>query len=479
MNWRPSICRRHYNSLGRQPENFGSRLKATPGGFQGGPKTVPMQEQNFKDITLGMSLQVTYGDVPARLQAPGQPKPGQIEPGQAQAQFLLPSPSYCRSYFVLQLLSVIYKWYLPAMTGMTGTVLTDGEDRPHVLPKDVHYTKEDIQDNEKEQGENTCMSRVRDSGVRDSGRETEGERQRARAASRRVRHLINQQRESRRRQSDVEADAVEVEVDKGSERFGKAKPELDRLGRSRTENHFPVWFWLSGSNHGSGPDHGSTSPICKIKPTAALLQHSEKAALPSQTKAINDFRAAEATKRASEVSQPAALTAPPPSNKHVCPDDALDDALDDDESGDMERENARVNPKCARRKHKSPEKSPELVDEDGVLVDVDVSITDPGSSWAGKTADIDNFFGAAFEHTGANGKVKKHRKCNICPKKCILVNKATTLRHHAETHFGGKYRKWASEHSFKSMLPGDIKARKENTVQQRINAHLTECKLDE
>ncbi|KAG2103086.1 uncharacterized protein F5147DRAFT_706513 [Suillus discolor] len=136
-------------------------------------------------------------------------------------------------------------------------------------------------------------------------------------------------------------------------------------------------------------------PVCKIKPTAALLQHSEKAALPSQTKAINDFCAAEAAKRASEVSQPAALTvpvpatqlAPPPSNKHVCPDDALD------ESGDMERENARVNPKCARRKRKSPEKSPELVDEDGVLVDVDVSIADPGSSQKGKTADIDNFFG--------------------------------------------------------------------------------------
>jgi hypothetical protein len=167
-------------------------------------------------------------------------------------------------------------------------------------------------------------------------------------------------------------------------------------------------------------------PVRKIKPTAALLQHSEKAALPSQTKAINDFRAAEAAKRASEVSQPAALTAPvpatqlapPPSNKRVRPDDApdaLDDALDDDQSIDTERENARVNPKRAKRKRKSPEKSPELVDEDGVLVDVDVSIADPGSSREGKTADIDNFFGAAFEHTGANGKVKKHRKCNICP----------------------------------------------------------------
>jgi hypothetical protein len=164
-------------------------------------------------------------------------------------------------------------------------------------------------------------------------------------------------------------------------------------------------------------------PICKIKPTTALLQHSEKAALPSQTKAINDFHAAEAAKCASEVSQPAALTvlvpatqlAPPPSNKRVCPDDALDDALDVNQSIDMEHENAYINPKHARRKCKSPEKSLELVDEDGVLVDVNVSIADPGSSHEGKTADIDNFFGAAFKHTGANGKVKKHRKCNICP----------------------------------------------------------------
>lgn len=43
-------------------------------------------------------------------------------------------------------------------------------------------------------------------------------------------------------------------------------------------------------------------PIRRTKPTAALLQHSEKAALPSQTKAINKFRAAEAAKRALEVS---------------------------------------------------------------------------------------------------------------------------------------------------------------------------------
>ncbi|KAG1868057.1 hypothetical protein C8R48DRAFT_544498, partial [Suillus tomentosus] len=52
-----------------------------------------------------------------------------------------------------------------------------------------------------------------------------------------------------------------------------------------------------------------------------------------------------------------------------------------------------------------------------------------------------------------------------------------TLRRHAEAKFPGKYRKWAKEHSFESMLPGDIKARKDK--QQSINAHLTERKLTE
>ena len=38
-----------------------------------------------------------------------------------------------------------------------------------------------------------------------------------------------------------------------------------------------------------------------------------------------------------------------------------------------------------------------------------------------------------------------------------------------------------SENSFVSMLPGDVKTRKENTerAQQTINSHLTECKLAE
>jgi hypothetical protein len=64
-----------------------------------------------------------------------------------------------------------------------------------------------------------------------------------------------------------------------------------------------------------------------------------------------------------------------------------------------------MNPKCPRKRHKAPEKSPELVDGDGVLIDVDVSIMGQGSSWESKTADIDTFFGAIFEQMGANGKV--------------------------------------------------------------------------
>ncbi|KAG1823289.1 hypothetical protein EV424DRAFT_1321203 [Suillus variegatus] len=62
-------------------------------------------------------------------------------------------------------------------------------------------------------------------------------------------------------------------------------------------------------------------------------------------------------------------------------------------------------------------------------------------------------------------------------KECILVNEISTLRRHTEAKFSAKYRKWAKEHWFELMLPGDVKARKENATQQSINAHLTERKL--
>ncbi|KAG1747186.1 uncharacterized protein EDB91DRAFT_1048679 [Suillus paluster] len=64
-------------------------------------------------------------------------------------------------------------------------------------------------------------------------------------------------------------------------------------------------------------------------------------------------------------------------------------------------------------------------------------------------------------------------------KACILVNEISTLHRHAEAKFSGKYRKWAKEHLFELMLPGDVKARKDDVAQQSIDAHLTEWKLAE
>jgi hypothetical protein len=58
---------------------------------------------------------------------------------------------------------------------------------------------------------------------------------------------------------------------------------------------------------------------------------------------------------------------------------------------------------------------PEVLDKDGILIDIDVqSVGDSGSTHEGKTVDIDQFFGNPYKCTGANGKVKKHRKCKIC-----------------------------------------------------------------
>ncbi|KAG2070885.1 hypothetical protein BDR04DRAFT_1017378 [Suillus decipiens] len=64
-------------------------------------------------------------------------------------------------------------------------------------------------------------------------------------------------------------------------------------------------------------------------------------------------------------------------------------------------------------------------------------------------------------------------------KKCVLINEIATLCCHAEAHFAAKYHKWANQHLSESMLPGNVKACKENSVQQSINAHLTECKVAE
>jgi hypothetical protein len=69
-----------------------------------------------------------------------------------------------------------------------------------------------------------------------------------------------------------------------------------------------------------------------------------------------------------------------------------------------------------------------LVDADGILVDVDVqSIINTVSTREAKTADLDVFFGATFDHAGANGKVKKHRKCKMCPYVCPNYSHAHAL----------------------------------------------------
>jgi hypothetical protein len=109
-------------------------------------------------------------------------------------------------------------------------------------------------------------------------------------------------------------------------------------------------------------------PVRKTKPTAILLQHSEKAALPSQRKAINDFRAAEAAKRAAE--REAACAAlqntpgTPSSSRESSPvpptpptlasqtagtnKRAHVEEIVDNDAEDENRENARINPKPSK-----------------------------------------------------------------------------------------------------------------------------------
>jgi hypothetical protein len=51
----------------------------------------------------------------------------------------------------------------------------------------------------------------------------------------------------------------------------------------------------------NGDEPCAACPICQTKPTVALLEHSERAALPLQTKAINEFHATEAARSANEI----------------------------------------------------------------------------------------------------------------------------------------------------------------------------------
>ena len=158
-------------------------------------------------------------------------------------------------------------------------------------------------------------------------------------------------------------------------------------------------------------------PQCNHCPSAALLAHSEQAAIASQQRAIINFCAAEAAKcasatalalaaaRANKSTTPSSsratspddtpLTQPIPSTSHIADKTKrarVEEISDEEDSDDEECENARINPKptgeCnimvfkilrltekllakkARRSTISSE--PEPVDEDGILVDVEV-----------------------------------------------------------------------------------------------------------
>lgn len=208
---------------------------------------------------------------------------------------------------------------------------------------------------------------------------------------------------------------------------------------------------------------GTRRPKRKPNPSAALLNNSEQVTLPSQQQAIKDFRLAEATRRAAEIEAPVeaeALATPSPiSSRKSLPIDSsgsaspillgsrnrkrayVSDDQDEPESESeieiAEREDARTNPK-PKGKHNllvseytylyisakktrttlrtavAPEQ--EAVDESGILADIDVqSIAETTSTREGRTADIEEFFSTPYDHQGAGGAIKKHRKCKICP----------------------------------------------------------------
>ena len=115
-------------------------------------------------------------------------------------------------------------------------------------------------------------------------------------------------------------------------------------------------------------DQRAERPVRKTKPTAILLQHSEKAALPSQQKAINNFRAMEAAKQAAEhdnaavqstLSTPTSWessfvpSTPPATLASQITDADIWDVYESigEDTEDEERENACINPKPSKGKY--------------------------------------------------------------------------------------------------------------------------------
>ncbi|KAF5337979.1 hypothetical protein D9758_014306 [Tetrapyrgos nigripes] len=84
------------------------------------------------------------------------------------------------------------------------------------------------------------------------------------------------------------------------------------------------------------------------------------------------------------------------------------------------------------------------------------------------TRDIDHFFRIVSLPGG-----KKKKECVLCRKRYVV--NTSTCRRHMQSDHGGKYRKWARENNFISMLPEDSQARcqeKQDPAQSSIEGHV-------
>ncbi|KAK7686048.1 hypothetical protein QCA50_010860 [Cerrena zonata] len=113
------------------------------------------------------------------------------------------------------------------------------------------------------------------------------------------------------------------------------------------------------------------------------------------------------------------------------------------------------------------------IDKDGFLKDINVqSITQekPAVHFRQKTCDTDHFFGPQV-----GTQQRQHCKVNGCISS--FIPEVTTLRRHMESRHKAIYYEWCRTNEFQSMLPRDVKARKEALRkdaerQQTLEGHL-------
>ncbi|KZP31895.1 hypothetical protein FIBSPDRAFT_944523, partial [Athelia psychrophila] len=231
-------------------------------------------------------------------------------------------------------------------------------------------------------------------------------------------------------------------------------------------------------------------------PSAAVLNNLDSA-LPSQQEAARAYIQAEKD-RAAEVTAAQRLSSPhvpsmgatsPPSSRASSPEPALPKSkrayvedFDETEDGWNAREDARINPNPKAKKSRQSKAAPDPVDANGIPLDVNVqTISDDEPTKKNASADVDQFFSAPFDSPDKHGKMKAHRKCKGCSCGKAYVRDASTLRRHAESKFAGKYRKWAKDSNFISMLPSDVEDRKikAKITQRSLDEHLVHEKLSE